>query len=1204
MITETDLNISNQSYTHKDFYQIYPEILDLVKKITKKWDPTSSNESDPGVVLLKLLSFIADKNNYNIDKNILEWFMPSCTQEESMRNLCNMMGYDMGYYKSATTDVSVMYTGTQNSVTLKAFDTVFTNEDEDIKYILLEDMTLIPNETSTKIAIEGELVQLQIGEDNIVRLTNLDDNNKLYLSEPMIASNGVFIANSDLTNTSVFFSSDEDDTIWKQVSNLNSQLLKRKVWQFGFDSIAKLPYIQFPDDIVNLIEDGLVVYYIRTSGVNGNISANVLTKLANTTTLVGGDETEEEIIDGEGNSILTIKNLSATYNGKDKETIDDAYNNFKKTVGTFDTLTTCRDYANAIYNMVDRSTSSPYISNCQVGDIRNNLNDAVSIITFNNNASGVSYINKTIDETSSGINYFDLFIYPLNLYNHTSNYKTNVNNYIKSFEAVQDEDVLGRIKEELKDYKTISHKIINYNNTENYLVKNLLKLNCRVITAYKVGTYEEAEILTNIRNALFNNFNPRQIDYGEEIPYEKLLSVIQNSDVRIKNVILDEPGLETKIQDARNNTYDLFIDENYYYPYVAKNVLAGRVPLFDYYKNINVDFGMSGTEVSGGNNINWTDIDTPANDSPITRIKTKLNKSFNAGEDTELYKNEIVQIISPKFSTEITYGLYVNYEYAGSTTIEVGKIVQLQPDDTLTIRYKDSSGTAQEKTYSDGTYIKCTNISLENGSKGNFSSNQQIEILKLSSAELSSTMYCYWITDNQNNEFTWDSKNEHLLSENEYFFYTNAIKNELVQLGSGTLLKLSSSPNVNDWKFSSDNTLNIDDVVNDGLSAFKSIEWKQIDFSTNNLTIQEQEIISLSEKALLKFTTYVELDSDWKSLASNDLSYYKLNSSSEEQKLTDKGDNAYQIRSKLMLSVSPDKAQELLTGHKVILYSCQYKDTYGQPLSYPIRKANIKSYGEYEEIKQLTETTIKSNYEINFSGGTLNTTISSIDDLYYKNDLNIASFNYEQPKLGDETINFASNFANISLTSGKNVSLPVSIPNDNQYGLFMCYVFGNEPISISNTGGNIRAFNSNEGIIGLPGLNIIQIDYGCTEITISSSNDTNIIISNLDIVNKGDNGEGINPNLLLNNDSSDASILLDKLQYWGQDSEQPQGISKNLFYYNAPLENELIIGVDRLDSPLALYDYNNVYNKFTLSEIDVDSLDNIQIYPSSKLKSQ
>lgn len=68
------------SYTNKDFRSIFPEELELTKKLTPKWDPTISDETDPGVVLEKENAILADKLNYNIDKNILEAFPLSATQ--------------------------------------------------------------------------------------------------------------------------------------------------------------------------------------------------------------------------------------------------------------------------------------------------------------------------------------------------------------------------------------------------------------------------------------------------------------------------------------------------------------------------------------------------------------------------------------------------------------------------------------------------------------------------------------------------------------------------------------------------------------------------------------------------------------------------------------------------------------------------------------------------------------------------------------------------------------------------------------------------------------------------------------------------------------------------------------------------------------------------------------------------------------------
>lgn len=203
MITENELRIANESYTHKDFYQIYPEILDIAQQISRLWDPASSNESDPGVVLLKLLAFIADKNNYNIDKNILEAFMPSATQEESMRKLCEMMGYNMKYYQSAVADVSFMWIGDHlsdssdgNSIHIDKW-TELTDDSGEIVYTLTEDVQLnYKGEIETKPAIEGKLCDVMINDDNLVKLFNLDDNHRFYLPESKIAENGIWIANT------------------------------------------------------------------------------------------------------------------------------------------------------------------------------------------------------------------------------------------------------------------------------------------------------------------------------------------------------------------------------------------------------------------------------------------------------------------------------------------------------------------------------------------------------------------------------------------------------------------------------------------------------------------------------------------------------------------------------------------------------------------------------------------------------------------------------------------------------------------------------------------------------------------------------------------------------------------------------------------------------------------------------------------------
>lgn len=153
---------------------------------------------------------MGDKLDYNTDKNILECFMPSATQEESMRKLCDMMGYEMHYYRSATTPVSFMWVGSKDilDTTPTAGKTIripkFANitnaiaEESAVKavnYILTKQVDLsYAGQVESADAIEGQLVDFSINGDDIIRLSNIT-NNRLYFPEVKIAENGVWIFN-------------------------------------------------------------------------------------------------------------------------------------------------------------------------------------------------------------------------------------------------------------------------------------------------------------------------------------------------------------------------------------------------------------------------------------------------------------------------------------------------------------------------------------------------------------------------------------------------------------------------------------------------------------------------------------------------------------------------------------------------------------------------------------------------------------------------------------------------------------------------------------------------------------------------------------------------------------------------------------------------------------------------------------------------
>lgn len=683
MITNKELSEVTLSPTKKDYYQIWNELMELAEKISERWSPASTNESDPGVVLLKALTAVADKLNYNIDKNTLEAFMPSATQEDSMRKLTEMMGYTMKHYRSATGKATITYKSS-NDTPIKSFgEGIYfpkfinlKNEDEDINYITLEDFTLQEGQDFREVSIiEGELIECETNNDNIVTLLHLDDTNRYILPEYTIAENGIFITN---------IADSKESDLWRNEQNLNVQQLGSKVYKVGVDSALQLPYVQFPEDIKVLIEDGLRIKYVRTNGLNGNIAAKVLSKFEKPGLWATADA---EIIKNLSVDNFVITNTGAASNGSDPESLTSAYNNYKKTIGTFDTLVTCRDYMNKIYQMTESDIdTTPLASNIIVSDIRDDINRATPVCTFNE--YGICYKDASLTETEvlslplrdSGedvevlqtkakIDYFDLVFYPFKPIYGLNNKTEYKNSFKYSAENLQ------KIKAKLALNKTVAHNIRELDNVKDNsdiaCIKNYLKLKARVTTTKKVTFVEEAEILNNIYKAIYTNFNMRHVDFGEELPYESIVEVLKNADYRIKEISLDEPILSTKFslvggdEELLSDATNMSVRGKKLYNMLARrNIFAGRIPAFQYDADFISDYDKTSYP---GYNTNYPD---PLATSDDKKTVTKLVSEFDVGtafnarkteEGLELKENEVIQFRAPNFKTTKTYPAYVNY---------------------------------------------------------------------------------------------------------------------------------------------------------------------------------------------------------------------------------------------------------------------------------------------------------------------------------------------------------------------------------------------------------------------------------------------------------------------------------------------------------------------------------------------------------------
>ena len=652
MSTKTE-DLSALSYVNKDFGAIYPEMLDLAKQLTNKWDPSKSNESDPGVVLLKEGAFVADHNNYNIDKNILEAFLPSATQDRSVRNITEMNGYTPRYYVSANGDVTFKWkmpdeeSNLPKVYTIPAFTLVISDADESVSYTQVENLSVGDSQTSCMF-IEGTLQTLTINDLSVINIDNLDDNNRIYLPESMVAQNGVFIKN---------INREDYEDYWVRDNYLITKPVGSRVFKVDYDSYKELPYIEFPSDIANLIGDGLQIQYIATSGIAGNVSANSLCKILSPSSFTD--------IDGNtrSTSSFSLWNSAAIVNGKNPETIDEMYQSFKRVVGTFDTLVTCQDYSNKIYSLTD-DYDNPLVSNVYVTDRRTDYNKSSNVITYDidtlsvklknistnkcslvykglkstydelinvpnsdpgdmycvtaQDATGGLYVNmssqpgisKFVKQDSINLNDFslltaamtpyDLVIYGLKAfaiseYNSNKLYFQNaLNNSFKPISSL----IRTEIESDIEGVKCISHKYNNPTSGDIYCFKNYAPLDIRIETFNKIEKEEEDQILNNIYIAISQNFNPRFLDFGEKLDESKLRNVIIDSDSRIKNIDIspiiyrtiamtgDADGIEHDLNDT-----SIYSGTTILLDLVAKNILAGRVCLFEFDNKFNYEYG-------------------------------------------------------------------------------------------------------------------------------------------------------------------------------------------------------------------------------------------------------------------------------------------------------------------------------------------------------------------------------------------------------------------------------------------------------------------------------------------------------------------------------------------------------------------------------------------------------------------------------------
>ena len=109
------INYTDRDYESlmKDFWSLIPTLTELwkpeaVERLDKEdvdlWKPEA--DADPGVVLGKWLASVANMLGVNLDWLANEIFAPSVTQRKNAEKIFSLIGYELGWYTAARTEVT------------------------------------------------------------------------------------------------------------------------------------------------------------------------------------------------------------------------------------------------------------------------------------------------------------------------------------------------------------------------------------------------------------------------------------------------------------------------------------------------------------------------------------------------------------------------------------------------------------------------------------------------------------------------------------------------------------------------------------------------------------------------------------------------------------------------------------------------------------------------------------------------------------------------------------------------------------------------------------------------------------------------------------------------------------------------------------------------------------------------------------------
>lgn len=305
---QSDLTIL--PYNRRDAYSILEYLKLQAEQLSEgKW--TDFSDSDIGTVFLKMMSYLADMNNFQIDKVASELYLSTCTERANAIALCSLIGYEPRHYQSAHCRIHLKATADReipNGTEVPIFSS-FTDGSNSIRYQNLEPAYFYNNECFFEV-YEGSLVTKNYTINDISTL------GRIILPDYAVGTNTIQVTINGIKYRQV------DD-----VRFISGEL--------GFSvhiSEDRYLYIQLPSwwpDVITR-NSSIQIQYLISSGEAGRIGKNVLSKI--------------EVLSSEVSGYMTVEGNRASIGGYNPETVDEMRTSVPRQARTMNTIVTINDF--------------------------------------------------------------------------------------------------------------------------------------------------------------------------------------------------------------------------------------------------------------------------------------------------------------------------------------------------------------------------------------------------------------------------------------------------------------------------------------------------------------------------------------------------------------------------------------------------------------------------------------------------------------------------------------------------------------------------------------------------------------------------------------------------------------------------------------------------------------------------------------------